>query len=51
MNLSKPRVSGSVFAAILLAFIGGLAIAYVAYHLHIITPDSPVDAMRSTYAQ
>lgn len=49
MNVTKPRVSGSVLAAILLALIGGLVVAYLAYYLHVATPDSPLDAVRSTY--
>jgi hypothetical protein len=51
MNISKPRVSGPVWVAILLALIVGLVSVYLTYHLHVTPPDSPFDAMPSTYSR
>jgi len=49
MNISKLKVSRSVLAAILLALIGGLVTAYLAYHVHITPPEGPLDMMSSSY--
>jgi len=37
MNINKPRTSVSVCAAILLAVIGGVAIAYLTYYFCLMT--------------
>jgi hypothetical protein len=45
MRITKPRVSGPVWAAIFLGLIGGFVIAYLTYHLHVNTPDKTLDVM------
>jgi hypothetical protein len=51
MNINKPRVNISVMAAIVLALVGGLLVAYLTYHLHVTPSSNPVDEMHSTFVQ
>ena len=45
-KISISRISLSVWVAILLALIGGLVIAYIAYHVHVAPTETPFDGMR-----
>ncbi|HUJ71953.1 MAG TPA: hypothetical protein VLZ30_06895 [Verrucomicrobiae bacterium] len=51
MRISKQRVNRSVLAAILLGLTGGLVVAYLTYHLHIVPPDISLDAAAGSYSQ
>jgi hypothetical protein len=46
MNIGKVRVNKSVIAAIVLSLIGGLVIAWFAYHFHAVPAENPFDGVR-----
>ena len=46
MNIGKLRVSKSVMTAILLSLIGGLVIAWFAYHYRAVPVENPFDGVR-----
>ena len=46
MNTGKLRVNKTVVAAIVVALIGGLVIAWFAYHYHAIPAENPFDGVR-----
>ena len=51
MRVGKPKANRSIWVAIILGLTGGLVVAWLTYHIHAITPGSPLDDVAGSYSQ
>jgi hypothetical protein len=51
MRISKPKANRSIWVAILLGLTGGLVVAWLTYHLHIVSTNGLPDEVAGSYSQ